>query len=99
MAYKCGLRQVLLLIKDYDREYLGGIDKYPKTFQDAYNLLKGWNKHKKSGQKHPPRVGVSFNTVGEEKGKLLSMMEQSIHHAADVVSSTTQWTNVLLRSA
>ena len=53
------------LIKDYDREYLGRINKYPKTLQDAYNLLKGWNKHEKTGQKYPSKIGVSFNTVGE----------------------------------
>ena len=27
------------LIKDYNRDYLGGDNKYPKTLQDAYNLL------------------------------------------------------------
>ena len=53
------------LIKDYDREYLDGTNKYPKTLQDMYNLMKGWNKHKKTGQRYL-KVGVSFNTVGEE---------------------------------
>ena len=53
------------LIKDYDRKYLGGINKYPKTLQDVYNLMKGWNKHKKTGQRYL-KVGVSFNTVREE---------------------------------
>ena len=53
------------LIKDYDRDYLDGTNKYPKTLQDMYNLMKGWNKHKKTGQRYL-KVGVSFNTVGEE---------------------------------
>ena len=26
------------LVKDYNREYIGGINKYPKTLQEAYNL-------------------------------------------------------------
>ena len=51
------------LIKYYYSGCLGGISKYPKTLQDAYNLLKGWNKHEKQGQKYPSKVGVSFNTA------------------------------------
>ena len=51
------------LIKDYNREYLGGINKYPKTLQDVYNLMKGWNKHEKTEQKYPSKIGVSFNAV------------------------------------
>ena len=51
------------LIKDYDREYLGRIHKCPKILQDAYNLLRGWNKHEQPGQKYPSKIGVSFNTV------------------------------------
>ena len=56
-------------IKDYDREYLGRINKYPKTLQDAYNLLEGWNKHEKTRQKYPSKIGVSFNAVEEEDGE------------------------------
>ena len=52
------------LIEDYDREYLSGYNKYPKTLQDAYNLLKGWNK-RKSTQRYP-KVGLSFNTMGND---------------------------------
>ena len=59
------------LIKNYNRDYLGGINKYPKTPWDAYNLLKGYNKNKKSGQKYPSKVGTCFNTVGEENGEAL----------------------------
>jgi hypothetical protein len=33
------------LIESYDRDFLSGENKYPKTPLDAYNLLKGWNKH------------------------------------------------------
>ena len=54
------------LIKGYNRNYLSGINKCQKILQDAYSLLKGWNKHKTPGQKYPSKVGVSFNTVGEE---------------------------------
>ena len=59
------------LIKDYDREYLDGTNKYPKTLQGAYNLPEGWNKHKKTGQKCPSKVGTLFNTIGEEDGEAL----------------------------
>ena len=59
------------LIKDYDREYLSGINKYPKIFQDTYNLLKGQNKHKKPGQKYPSKVGMALHTVGEENREAL----------------------------
>ena len=33
------------LIESYDRAFLSRENKYPKTQLDAYNLLKGWNKH------------------------------------------------------
>ena len=42
------------------------VNKYPKTLQDAYNPLKGWYKHEKTGQKYPSKVRVLFNTVAEE---------------------------------
>ena len=59
-------------VKDCNREYLGGLNKYPKTLQDACNMLKGWNKHQKSGHTYPSKVGVSFNTVvGAENGEAL----------------------------
>ena len=54
------------LIKDYDREYLGRINTYPKTLQNMYSMLKGWHKHEKTGQKYSSKIGVSFSTV--EKG-------------------------------
>ena len=59
------------MIKDYDRDYLGGNNTYLKTLQDAYNLLKGWNKNKKPGQKYQSKIGTSFNTVGGEDGEAL----------------------------
>ena len=59
------------LIKDYENDYIGGNNKYPKTLQDAYNLLKGWNKNEKPGQKYPSKVGMSFNAVGKEDGEAL----------------------------
>ena len=40
------------LIKDYNREYLGRINKYLKTLQDAYNLLKEWNKLQHLGKEN-----------------------------------------------
>ena len=59
------------LIKDYDREYLGGVRKYPKTLQDAYNLLKGRNKHTIPGQKYQFRVELSSTTMSEQTGQTL----------------------------
>ena len=54
------------LIETYDRDYLGGNNNYPKTPQDAYNLLKRWNKNE-TFQRNPIKVGNSFNTNGEEE--------------------------------
>ena len=88
-------------IKDYDRQHLSRNDKYPKTLQDAYSLLEGQNKHKSTGQKYPPKVGISFNTIGEGRERVrkgLSMTEQSIHHTAGVVVPTTHWTSAFLKS-
>ena len=43
-------------------------NKFPKTLNDAYTLLKGW---KKGVQKNPNRIGVSFNIDGDEEGDTL----------------------------
>ena len=53
------------LIKDYDREYLNRISKYPKTLQDAYNLLKGLNKHKKAR----PKISIQDWSVIQNCGR------------------------------
>ena len=53
------------LIKDYNGEYLNRNNKYPKTLQDTYNMLKGWNKHKPMRQKHSSKVEIYFNTMGQ----------------------------------
>lgn len=54
-------------IEDFECAYLMVMDKkntYPKTFDDAYILLKGW---KKSNVKHDSmKPGVSFNIVGDD---------------------------------
>ena len=55
------------LIKDFDREYLSKINKYPKTVHDAHNLLKGWHE-KVTRQKSAGRLGLSFNTMGDDDG-------------------------------
>ena len=55
-----------ILIETYDRNYLGGNINYPKNPQDAYNLLKGWDKNK-TFQRNLIKVGNSFNTNGEEE--------------------------------
>ena len=68
------------LIKDYDREYLGGINKYPKTLQDAYNLLKGQNTHEATEQKHPSKVGTSFHTLGEVKESGDALLNDGAKH-------------------
>ena len=79
------------LTKDYNRDYLGGNIKYPKTLQDAYNLLKGWNKNEKPGQKYPSKVGASFNTTGEEDGEAL--VNNGAKCVVDMVATATQWIN------
>ena len=53
------------LIKGYDRKYLSGNNKYPKTLHDAYNLVKRWNKYKPVGQNYPSTVGISFKKRGQ----------------------------------
>ena len=53
------------LIEEFDRAYLGSIDRYPKTVTEAYQLLKNWNKSSSQG-KNNSSIGVAFNTVGEE---------------------------------
>ena len=53
-------------IKEFEHAYL--MDKrnnYPKTLHDCYTLLKGWKKGN-NHQQNPNRVGVSFNTIGED---------------------------------
>ena len=40
-------------------------NNYPKTLHDCYTLLKG-RKKGNNHQQNPKRVGVSFNTVGED---------------------------------
>ena len=55
------------LIKDFDRDYLSKINKYPKTVHDAHNLLKGWHE-KVTRQKNGGRLGLSFNTMGDDGG-------------------------------
>ncbi len=53
------------LIEEFDRDFLSGINKYPKTLHDAFNLLKGWNKKKVVNRNY--QVGIAFNTMGEEE--------------------------------
>ena len=55
------------LIKGFDRDYLSKINKYPKTVHDAHNLLKGWHE-KVTRQKNGGRLGLSFNTMGDDEG-------------------------------
>ena len=58
------------LIESYDQDFLMGENQYPKTPLDAYNLLKGWNKHQ--NPQGPTKVGLSFNNNGEEDGTTLA---------------------------
>ena len=55
------------LIKDFNREYLSGNNKYPKTLQDTYNLLRGWNKHQPTGQKYPIKGWIILQHHGERR--------------------------------
>ena len=58
------------LIEGYDQDFLSGEKKYPKPPLDAYNLLKGWNKHRNT--RGPIKVRLSFNNNGEEDGTTLT---------------------------
>ena len=56
-------------VEDFEHSYLTDRkNRYPKTLHDAYNLLKGWKKGQSS---YPQKVGVSFNTVGQEQGDVM----------------------------
>ena len=55
------------LVEKFVRAYLGGNNRFPKTVNEAYNLLKNWNRNPdQPQQRNPNRVGVSFNTIGDE---------------------------------
>ena len=59
-------------IEEFEHAYL--MDKrnnYPKTLHDSYTLLKGWKKGINK-QNYPNKVGVSFNTVGDDDGTALA---------------------------
>ena len=49
--------------------FLSGENKYPKTPIDAYDLLKGWNKHQHP--RGPTPVGMTFNNNEGEDGTAL----------------------------
>lgn len=58
------------LITDLKHSYLKNKkNEYPKDLHSAYTLLKGWSN--KKIQRNPNKVGVSFNTNGEEDGAVL----------------------------
>ena len=87
------------LIKDYDREYLGRINKYSNILQDAYNLFcrDGTNTRTQDRNIHP-RLEYHLTSWAKRVGKLLSTTEQHIHHTAGTVVPTTHWTSTLLES-
>lgn len=52
-------------IQDFEHSYLmDHKNRYPKSLHDTYNLLKGW---KKGQMSQVNKVGVSFNTNGEDE--------------------------------
>ena len=53
-------------MESYNRDFLLGENKYPKTPIDAYDLLKGWNKHQHP--QGPTTVGLTFNNNEGEDG-------------------------------
>jgi hypothetical protein len=58
------------IITDLKQSYLKSKkSEYPKDLQSAYTLLKGWSN--KKIHRNPTKVGVSFNTNGEEDGAVL----------------------------
>ena len=56
-------------MESYNRDFLLGENKYPKTPIDAYDLLKGWNKHQHP--RGPTPVGMTFNNNEGEDGTAL----------------------------
>ena len=58
------------LIGSYDQDFLLGENKYPKKNIDAYNLLKGWNKHK--NPRGLTKGRLSFSNNGEEDSTTLA---------------------------
>ena len=61
--------QYTSLVEEFDRAYLSGINKYPKTPIEACNPLKGWKK-RRIGNKTPGKLGLSFNTMGDDEEKV-----------------------------
>jgi hypothetical protein len=58
------------LLTDLRNQYLKDKkDEYPKTPNGAYTLLKGWTKGRPT--RNPSKVGVSFNTNGNEEGDVM----------------------------
>ena len=58
------------LIVDLKHSYLKNKrNEYPRNLQAAYTLLKGWTKGRPT--RNPNRVGVSFNTLGDEEGEVM----------------------------
>ena len=50
----------LEVIERYDRDYLDGVNNYPKTFHAAYLLLKSWKVTTNRGPRNN-KMGLSFN--------------------------------------
>ena len=58
------------LIIDLKHSYLKNKwNEYPKNLQAAYTLLKGWTKGRPT--RNPNKVGMSFNTLGDEDGEVM----------------------------
>ena len=59
------------LIEEFDRAYLTTansihVNRYPKTCNEAYTLLKNWNRNPDQHRTYT-RPGVSFNTLGDDE--------------------------------
>ena len=92
------------LVEEYDRAYLTKVNgvphnRYPKTINEAYNLLKNWNKNPDQQQRNPNRVGVSFNTVGDTgEGKQLCSRCGRDNHTLDKCHATKHANGTMLHT-
>eukprot|EP00978_Attheya_sp_CCMP212_P010732 scaffold26100_cov31-Attheya_sp.AAC.4 len=53
-------------IESLENDYLQGEDKYPRTLDDAHNLLANWKQEQVTKMPHIAGSGISFTNVGDE---------------------------------
>ena len=55
------------VIDRYDKDYLSGVNNYPKSLHSAYLLLKNWKITAPRGGMRNNKLGLSFNVNGNDK--------------------------------